>query len=181
MNFSSLNNAPNYDSAYTGYNLPTFEKIQEFGIKSQSDMETALKGDIYKVCDKPAGNDEVGNLFFSSDNVKRIQKMIKRDIYNRTKGVFRLDTNQDESDLLVAMRAVYYEHAKFIPFSIIRQVKELNRKLLEYIMPDIITQIKQSYSYIQEINQPLKPLTRPINVNNAGRKALPGLSTVWGI
>lgn len=181
MNFSSLNQKLKYDTAYADYNLPTFEKIQEFESNNSNNMEMALKGDIFKVCDRAEGIDEVGNIFFSGENVSRIQKMIKRDIYNKTKGVFRLDTNQDESDLLVAMRALYYDHGKFLPFNIIRQVKELNRKLLEYIMPDIITQVKQSYSYIQEINQPIKPLTRPINVNNAGRRALPGLSTVWGI
>jgi len=181
MNFSSVNQKLKYDNAYTGYNLPTFEKIQEFESGNTNNYETAFKGDMYKVCSNPKNIDEVGKMFFSNENMRRIQKMIKREVLNKTKGVFRLDTNQDESDLLVAMRGLYSDQGKFLPFNTVRQVKELNRKLMEYIIPDIITQVKQSYSYIQEINQPIKPLTRPINVNNAGRKALPGLSTVWGI
>lgn len=181
MNYSPLTTNQNYKSVYPDYDLPTFDKLQEDINQKKNYLEMALKGDIYKVCEKNKGLDKVAKLFFSEDNINRIQKMIKREIFNKTKGVFRLDINQDETDLIVAMRAVYYEHGRFLPFGIIRQVKELNRNLLDYIIPDIITQIKQSYAYIQEINQPLKPLTRPINVNNAGRKSLPSLSSVWGI
>ncbi|ARF09316.1 hypothetical protein Catovirus_2_265 [Catovirus CTV1] len=182
MNYSSLGTNENYRSSYPDYDLPTFEKLQEeANIKTQDFSEMALKGDFYRACDGDSNVDQVGKLYFSDENMKRVQKMIKREIYTRTKGVFRLDTDQDESDLLVAMRAVYYEHCRFLPSNIVRQVKELNRKLLDYIIPDVITQIKQSYAYIQEINQPLKPIARPINVNNAGRRTLPSLSSVWGI
>lgn len=182
MNYSPIYTNQNYKSSYPDYDLPTFDKLQE-DVNSQNKnyMEMALKGDFYKTCDSGKNVDDVGKLFFSEENIKRIQKMIKREILNKTKGVFRLDTNQDESDLVVAMRAVYFEHARFLPFGVVRQVKELNRKLLDYIIPDIITQIKQSYAYIQEINQPLKPIARPINVNSAGRRSLPSLSSVWGI
>lgn len=187
MNFSQISNSTNYKNNNLGTfnniesDLFTFDKIQENKHIKKNNLEAALKGDFYKACDSEINIDETAKIFFSSENMRRIQKMIKREIYNKTKGVFRLDTNQDESDLLVAMRAVYYEHANFLPFKIIKQVKELNRKLLEYIIPDVITQIKQSYAYIQEINQPIKPIARPINVNNAGRRTLPGLTTAWGI
>jgi len=189
MNFSSYgqgNYKNYYDSNFEPINsekeLPTFEKFQEEeNLNNKNYKQMALQGDFYKTCSTDKNVDEVGRVFFSEDNFRRIQKLLKREVYNRTKGVFRLDIDQDETDLLVAMRAVYYEHNKFLPFGIVRQVKILNRKLLDYIVPDIITQIKQSYAYIQEINQPLKPLTRPINVNSAGRKTLPSLSTVWGI
>ena len=43
----------------------------------------------------------------------------------------------------------------------------------------MITEIKQFYGYLKEINEPLKPIDRPINVNNAGRKTLPSLTSVW--
>lgn len=179
MNYSSINTNQNYKNNYSQYNLPSFERIKEESNKDY--VEMALKGDFYKSCGNDRNVDEVGKLFFSKENFNRIQKMIKREVLIKTKGVFKLETNQDESDLLVAMRAVYYEHAKFLPNNIIRQVKELNTKLIDYMLPDMITQIKQSYTYIQEINQPLKPIDRPINVNNAGRRTLPSLSSAWGI
>jgi len=187
-------------------NEPTFDKIQELPkdnfngsgrlpriqksdkLRHRNDRvrnknsatETILKGDFYKVCEGDENVDQVGKIFFSEENLKRVQKLIKREVFNRTKGEFKLDTDQDESDLLVAMRAVYYEHARFLDFKVVRQVKELNQKVIEYIIQDIITGIKQSYAYIQEINQPIKPINRPLNVSNAGRRTLPALTSVWG-
>ncbi len=183
MNYSPINNSTTYKNKFSAYNsdLPSFDKLQENNNKPINYTEMALKGDFIKICSSDKNIDEVGKIFFSEENLKRIQKMLKREIYNKTKGVFRLDDDQDESDLIVAMRAVYYEHAKFLPYKIVKQVKDLNRKLLEYITPDVITEIKQSYGYIQEINQPIKPIARPINVNNAGRRTLPGLTTAWGL
>jgi hypothetical protein len=124
--------------------------------------------------------DEVSKLYFSEENMNRIQKAIKKTIFERTRGQFRLDENQDESDLLVTMRAVFIEHSRFLPFKVIHQVKELNRRTVEYIVPDMITEIKQAYGYIKEINEPIKPIPRPMNVNNAGRRTLPALTSAWG-
>ena len=45
----------------------------------------------------------------------------------------------------------------------------------------MITEIKQTYGYIKEINEPIKPIPRPMNVNNAGRKTLPSITTTYGI
>ena len=125
-------------------------------------------------------HDEVSKLYFSHENMNRIQKMIKKTIFERTRGQFRLDEDQDESDLLVTMRAIFLEHARFLPFKVIHQVKELNRRTVEYIVPDMITEIKQAYGYIKEINEPIKPIPRPMNVNNAGRRTLPSLTSAWG-
>jgi hypothetical protein len=125
--------------------------------------------------------DEISKIFFSEANMNRVQKAIKRAIFFKSKGKFRLDEDQDESDLLVTMRAVFIEYSRFLPNKIIRQVKELNRLTVEYIIPDMITEIKQTYGYIKEINEPIKPIPRPMNVNNAGRKTLPSITTTYGI
>jgi hypothetical protein len=122
----------------------------------------------------------VSEIFFSETNIKRIQNLIKKEIYNRTKGMYKLDADQDESDLLIVMRQVYYAHAKFLPYKIVSQTKDLNRKVINIIVPDMITNIKQAYAYIKEINQPIQPIMRPVNVNNAGRKTLPPLTSSFG-
>ena len=53
--------------------------------------------------------DEISKIFFSEANMNRVQKAIKRDIFFKSKGKFRLDEDQDESDLLVTMRAVFID------------------------------------------------------------------------
>lgn len=134
---------------------------------------TALKG--------IQSDSELSKLFFSDENFKRLQKLIKQEVFTRTKGEFRLDIDQEQRDLFIVMRAIYMEHARFLPNQIIRQVKRLNQKVVDEVTPPILTNIRQDYGYLKEINKPLSPIPRPMNVNNKGRRTLPSQSTVWGL
>ena len=133
---------------------------------------TALKG--------IQSDSELSKLFFSDENFKRLQKMIKKEVFSRTRGEFRLDVDQEQRDLFIVMRAVYMEHARFLPNAIIRQIKRLNQKVVDEIVPNLLTEIRQEYGYLKEINKPLTPIPRPMNVNGAGRKNLPAFSSTFG-
>jgi len=165
------------DIAYKRYE-PNFRTDKQ--AKPQNFAALAMKHITTKGTDGTEVYDEVSKVFYSAENFRRIQKALREEVFIRTKGQFRLDDDQDETDLLVAMKAVFLEHARFLPFKIIHQVKELNRRTVEYIIPDMIREIKQSYAYIKEINEPLKTIPRPLNVNNAGRRTLPSLTSTWG-
>lgn len=126
--------------------------------------------------------DPVTTLFFSNENINRIQKMIRREIFKRTEGKYRLDDDQDESDLLIAMRAVLFDPndgGRFLPFKIKRQVKNLNNHVVQYIVPDMIEAMKQQYGYLKEINQPLQPMLRPMNMSSRGRRSLPSIMSIY--
>lgn len=187
MNYSPILSKSTYGTVsnngltpFNGVDDPSYEmfedKFKNNSEKTYKNHNTALKSISY--CDKDRGDHGIGEIFFSPENIKRVQKMLKREIYVRTQGKFKI-SDQNEADLLVAMRAVYMEYSRFLPFRIISQVKTLNRKLIEYIAPDIVTNVKQHYDYIKEINSPIKPIDRPLNVNNAGRKSLPSISTLY--
>jgi len=124
---------------------------------------------------------ELSKLFFSDKNIKRLQKLIKREIYIITKGVYKLEVDQNLRDLFIAMRAVYLEYARFLPNQIIRQTKKLNKKVIDEVVPGMLTEIRQYYGYLKEINKPLTPIPRPLNVSSAGRRTLPSITTTWGI
>lgn len=191
MNFSNITSRITYsnNNFQTAYNTDdyAFNPIQKYrttpetykidnSILAMKNITTkGAPGDV-----NPETEDELSKLFYSQENMKRIQKKIRQTVFERTKGQYRVDVDQDDQDLLLTMRAVFLEHARFLPFRIIHQVKELNKRVVEYVVPDMITQIKQHYAYIKEINEPIKPIPRPVNVNNAGRKTLPSLSTVYG-
>jgi len=123
---------------------------------------------------------ELSKLFFSDENFKRLQKMIRKEVFKRTNGQFRLDIDQEQTELFIVMRAIYMEHARFLPNKIVSQVKRLNQKVITESLPGILTSIKQDYGYLKEINKPLSPIPRPLNVNNNGRKTLPSISTSFG-
>jgi len=132
---------------------------------------TCLKGTL--------PSNEVSKIYFSVDNINRLQKRIKKEIYIRTNKKIILEDDQEESDLLIIMRYVYMNYNKFLDNQIIRQVKYLNEMTIREIIPDMLTNIDQYYHYIKELDQPIKPIMLPVNVNNAGRKTLPALTTLW--
>jgi len=118
--------------------------------------------------------------YFSNENIKRIQKYIRYFIHKLSKQRYDMKVEQNESDLLVAMRAVFLSNARFLSYNINEQVKELNKKTLKYILPDMMTNIEQQLGYIKDITNPINPIDRPLNVNSAGRKTLPSTMTVYG-
>lgn len=124
-------------------------------------------------------NSELSKIFFSDTNIKRVQRLLKKEIFNRSNGKYKMEVDQDEKELVYVMRAIYIEFAKFIPNQIVRQVKILNNKVIEQIMPSVISSIKHKEGYLKRINNPVIPIQLPINVNNAGRNLLPGFSTIW--
>jgi len=124
---------------------------------------------------------ELSKLFFSDENIKRIQKMIRKEVFNKTKGQFRLEVDQEPRDIFIAMRATYMEHARFLPGNqTVRQVKGLNKKVVDDSIGGIITNLRQEYGYLKEINKPLDPIPLPINVGNKGRRNLPSIFTTLG-
>lgn len=152
------------------YRTP-FLLLQEHHKNYGNVADTALKG--------IQSESELSKLFFSDDNFKRIQLKIKKEIFKRTQGEFKLDVDQEQRDLFIVMRAVYMEYGRFLPYQIVRQVKRLNDKVVDSIVPGMLTEIKQEYGYLKEINKPLDPIARPQNCNGAGRRTLPSVFTTF--
>lgn len=153
-----------------------FDTFQEHKPFTGTDFNVGMKNvfENGKYDDEP-----VGRIFFSGENVKRLQQQIKKAVKDTTHGKYVLDEDQDTTDLLIAMRGTYMEHGEFRPTQIIHQVKELNKRLVAGIIPDMITEIKQYYDYLKDVNEPIKPIDRPMNVSNAGRRTLPSITTIW--
>lgn len=123
----------------------------------------------------------VMKLYFSEENIKRIQKKIRREIYDRSYGKFKLEEDQDVLDLITAMRAVHELYAKDLPSKITRQVKILNEHTVQYVVPDMMTNLKQYYGYLDDIKNPINPIMLPLNVNNAGRRQIPSSAQLYGL
>ena len=153
------------------YRTP-FLFLQEHRKNYTNMSTTALKG--------IQSESDLSKLFFSDDNMKRIQRKIKQEVFKRTNGEFRLDIDQEQTELFLVMRAVFMEQGRFLPGQAVRQVKRLNEKVVQEICPAAITNIRQDYGYLKEINKPLSPIGRPINVNSAGRRNLQSITTTFG-
>jgi hypothetical protein len=163
-------NRYNRDQDNLGADMPE----NQYNVPEDHYTKVALRQ--WKVCPS-----KVAKEYFSVTNIKRIQKGIRREIYNRSYKKFRLLEDQNVLDLIQAMIVVYHQYGKDLPYETIRQVKILNKQTVEYVAPDIMTNLKQQYGYLDDIKNPISPIPLPINVNHAGRIFLPGTAQALGI
>jgi hypothetical protein len=182
QNYAQINPSLSYNTGVPrerGKEDPKFPKYYD-NLKYEGDDYYSGGNSSLAIGGLQMDNTPVSKLYFSKENMKRLQKQIRREILRESNGKFIIKTDQDEMDLLIAMRAVFFDNAKNLPTHVVRQVKKLNEQTLDYIIPDMITNIKQQIDYLKDIGGPINPIDRPLNVNRAGRKTLPSATTVWG-
>jgi hypothetical protein len=112
---------------------------------------------------------EVNSLFFSQRNVDALQHGIRYTIYNKINTVI---DNQSERELRVIMRSMYLQYARNLPANIIEQVRELNVKVLDYVIPKLIIEVKQYDTYIKDASSLPVPMGRGLNTSTTGTKFL---------
>jgi hypothetical protein len=175
-NYAPINRTLSYDGPDYSRDVDPLNETLADPYNVEEDHYTKLALRQWKVCPS-----KVAYEFFSVTNIKRVQKGIRREVYNRSYKKFRLVEDQNVLELLTAMIVVYNMYGKDLPYEVIRQVKILNNQLIQYIAPDVMTNLKQHYGYLDDIKNPINPLPLPINVNNAGRLQLPGEAQAIGL
>ncbi len=70
------------------------------------------------------------------------------------------------------MRSIYFQYSKNLDYGILEQVRELNQKILDYVVPNIIIEIESYNHYLKDISSLPVPLERSKNVSSAGTKFL---------
>jgi hypothetical protein len=192
MNYSFINKYTNNDFTFKGNLIFNYHNDDNKDIKNYNKYtdidnvnsternnwatENSIQKSLLKSVYTPT---PLGEVFFSPDNIKRLQNKIKKSIFIESKGKYKLQVDQNESDLLVVMRAVYIQDSYNAPYRIIHQVKELNEKVINRILPDMISNIKQNEEYLNIIDKPIDPIPLPVNVSRAGRLSLPSVTTIW--
>jgi hypothetical protein len=191
MNYSFIDKYTNNDFTYQGnlifnYHNDDNSKVKNYNKFTDLDntnveknnwaTENSIQKSLLKSVYTPT---PLGELFFCVDNIRRLQNKIKKSVFIESKGKYKLDADQNESDLLIVMRAVYIQDSFNSPYRIVHQVKELNQKVINRILPDMITNIKQNEEYISAIERPIDPIPLPVNVSRAGRLSLPSVTTIW--
>ena len=165
--YNSSKPKPKFDNYY----MPSYEQNTDNWATEDSIQKTMLKS-----IHTPT---PLGELFFSKNNMNRIQQKIKYEVFIRTNGKYKLEVDQNESDLLIVMRDAYISDAMNNPYKMVHQVKVLNHRVIEKIVPDMISMIKQDDEYIKQLDRPIDPIPLPVNVSKAGRLSLPSVTTIF--
>lgn len=118
------------------------------------------------------GIQEVTNLsflYFSKSNIQNLQTCLKKKIFQQSGGKYLID-DQDEYELLIIMRSMYFEYSINQESNIQKQIQCLNNKVISEIYPQILSAVDLYYQYLADIESPHQTMDRPKFESMAGTK-----------
>ena len=127
----------------------------------------------------------VSSLFFSRLNIDALQKGICNLVFNKSEGKYNI-SKQSEVELKIIMRSIYFDSLKnqsqnlyvalFVNNNsenyVLEEVKKLNKSVLDWVVPRIITNLEQYNRYRQDISSLPNPIDRPTFTSTSGTKQL---------
>ncbi len=134
-----------------------------YQVENKNYRDVGIKGNFEKNC--------VNDLFFSQTNIDALQTGLKNLVANKTQGKHIIGS-QSESELMVIMRAMYLEYGMNLQTNVVEQIRDLNKKVLDFSVPRILVDLEQYDKYIQDASQIHVPMERSTNVSNKGNKIL---------
>jgi hypothetical protein len=118
--------------------------------------------------------DQLVNMFFGPDNVARVQVALRSRVHAQTGGQVSID-DQPEAEMLNAMVAFYRQHARFTPGSPDQRMAAMNEKLLEKLVPKVLTNVYTYLSGLATVDAQAvranNPVPLPIKADITARQA----------
>ena len=111
----------------------------------------------------------LSKIYFSQSNIDFIQNTIISEIYRQLNQKIN---KQSEDELLIVMRSIYLQYSKHSNENINYQVQQLNKRVLDYCIPNVATNLKQYNQYIKDITSEKQIMDKPQFVNIKGEKTL---------
>jgi len=133
---------------------------QDLGVNSKGGFENSLEHYLEET--------DVSRYFFSKENIELLQKAITGNVNKRLE-LQRIDYkvgSQNRDNLHIVMRAMYLQEACHFNCKLADQIKTLNGKVLDYVIPNIITNVKQYVGYIKDISSTIPIMNRSTNTSS---------------
>jgi len=143
---SEINNGRMPDLTIGGLDIETKE---EYIIRNDN-QNTSIKGIV-----EQSG---LNILFFSSENIKALQDMIRYYVYKQTNKVI---SRQSENDIYIIMRSIILQYGNFRTTNYLDDIRKLNEMVLEYSVNDISSKVLQQITYVNDLERLPTPLDLP--------------------
>tara|TARA_B110000483_G_scaffold68665_2_gene85774 strand:+ start:7230 stop:7733 length:504 start_codon:yes stop_codon:yes gene_type:complete len=101
------------------------------------------------------------DLFFSEKNIQTLQQHITQGVSQLSNNKYNVN-NQSISELKIIMNSIYVEHSRNIYDNKDNIIVKLNTLVLQYSIPQIITEIESNIKYRRDINNLAVPMSHPI-------------------
>lgn len=100
-------------------------------------------------------------LFFSKENMQIIQNGIRAGVYKRS-GLRKIVVPPQNSDTLkVIMRSIFLQYAEYDLENIRGEIDTLNKLVLDYAIPDVLSAAISYQKYIQDQSTLVVPIAHP--------------------
>jgi hypothetical protein len=108
-------------------------------------------------------------VFFSEKNIEVLQKLIAYHVWVQSNKRHRIG-RQDDNQLKIVMKSVYLTYGKNQDHDILGQVKQLNSYVLDFCVPEVLSNVEQYLSYKQRVSNLPVPLELPKYTAKAGTR-----------
>ena len=95
--------------------------------------------------------------YFSRSNLDLVQRTLADEVARLTG--FRID-RQDDTQMLIVMRALYLDHAKNAPRDVQAEVRRLNAGVVSSLIDQVISGITARLSYLRDASRMRTPIPR---------------------
>ena len=146
--------------------MPNFNNNYQIQKQTQKVTETPQN-----VMSRNYEGSKVSDIFFSTQNIDLLQQGIRNRILNESRGKYNIGRQSDD-ELKIIMRSIYFQYSQNNMYDIAGQVKLLNTKVLEWSVPQIMTNLKQNEKFIYDISTLPEPLERSQLPSQKGTKTL---------
>lgn len=109
------------------------------------------------------------NLFFSQSNMDIIQDQLRSRVSSLTGQCIG---KQSYTQLEIIMRSIFLQYSKNVDNLYETQVRELNKLVLKYAVPNVVSNVRQYIGYIDDVQYNPVPLEHPEYISNTGLKGL---------
>ena len=140
---------------FGGENAPSSLAGTPSGLTYQTETEVQFHQDMLR------GNWEQNDLsktFFSQTNMKIIQTALRKEVYEKSQPKGYVIDDQSTHEMKMIMRAIYYQYARNSPNDIQGQIEDLNRRVLNWSVPHVLSAVEHHMYYLKDINTlPIRP------------------------
>lgn len=148
-------------------NGPTTNYMNEKQLEKHNTCNYSSEAISHQVARTP-----LSDLFFSTQNIEILQIGMRNMVLNKTNGQYQIG-KQSETELKIIMRAMFLQYARYkTHVHVNEQVRELNRYVLDFSVPKIISSINMKRKYLEDISTMPLPLERAKIMSTKGTKQL---------
>ena len=113
----------------------------------------------------------VAELFLSAQNLEAVQQGIRYKVWKATRGASVID-RQDDRELRIVMRSIYFQHSRNLPERVVEQVRDLNALVLDWAVPQIMSNLRQYQQYLMDVSTMPVPMERGPLLSMSGSRTL---------